>query len=442
MQVVKSGSENLNVALGRGLRTFRRSNWIRILVAATPLLLMAVLLAAVPLVGQAQGAAPAKPTGLTATAGDTQATLSWDDPSDSSITGYEYFLQTQVAKLNASDGASDDWFGWSIAADGDTAVVGARFDDDNGSGSGSAYVLIRQSGVWSQVAKLTASDGAAGDEFGESVAMDGETVVVGAPQHDGGKGAAYLFTKPTSGGWADTTETAKLTASDGAADDEFGDSVAMDGDTLVVGAPLDDDNAAHSGSAYVFTKPNTGWADATETAKLTASDGMVYSRFGGSAAVDGDTVVVGAPTHDLGRGAVYVFSKPNTGWADATEMAQLTASDRAIGDQLGWSMELDGGTLVVGAPFDDANAENSGSAYVFTEPIGGWADATETAKLTASDGAANDQFGGSGSGSVAVDGGTVVVGARLDDDNGRDSARSTCSKNPTGTGPRPRRRPN
>ena len=354
---------------------------------------------------------PVKPTGLTGVGGDTQATLTWYDPSDSSITGYEYRRQRQVAKLTASDGAANDQFGQSVAMDGDIAVVGARFDDSN---SGSAYVLLRQSGVWSQVAKLTASDGADDDEFGESVAMDGETVVVGAPQHDGGKGAAYLFTKPTSGGWADTTETAKLTASDGAADDEFGESVAMDGDTLVVGAPLDDDNAAHSGSAYVFTKPNTGWADATETAKLTASDGMVYSRFGGSAAVDGDTVVVGAPTHDLGRGTAYVFSKPNTGWADATEMAQLTASDRAIGDHLGWSMELDGGTLVVNAPFDDVNAENSGSAYVFTEPGGGWTDATETAKLTASDGAANDRFGQS----VAVDGDTLAVGSRQDDGRG------------------------
>ena len=367
---------------------------------------------------------PVKPTGLTGVGGDTQATLTWYDPSDSSITGYEYRRQRQVAKLTASDGASDDWFGWSMAMDGDTAVVGARTDDST---AGSAYVLTQQSGVWSQVAKLTASDGAAGEEFGESVSIDGETVVVGAPQHDGGKGVAYLFTKPGTG-WADATETAKLTASDGSGGDEFGDSVAVDGDTVVVGAPLDDDNISNSGSAYVFTKPSGGWGDATQTAKLTASDGLLYSRFGSSVDVDGDTVMVGAATHDLARGAVYVFSKPGSGWADATEMAQLTASDADAGDQLGWSMELDGDTLVVGATFDDVNGEHSGSAYVFTEPVGGWTDATQTAKLTAFDGAANDQFGTS----VAIDGDMVVVGAPLDDGVGLSSGSVYTFSKPSG----------
>ena len=359
----------------------------------------------------------AKPTGFTAGAGDAQATLTWDDPSNSGITGYDYLQQAQVSKLTASDGTASDNFGSSVSVDGDTAVVGAWGD---GNSRGSAYVFAKQSGAWNQVAKLTASDGAGGDEFGKSVGMDGDTVVVSARGEDYFEGAAYVFTKPTSGEWADATETAKLTASDGTSGDNFGSSVAVDGDTVVVGARQDDDNGSSSGSSYVFTKPANGWADATETAKLTASDGAAFDNFGRSAAVDGDTVVVGAFGDDDNgslSGSAYVFTKPNTGWADATETAKLTASDGAADDYFGISIAVDGGTVVAGAFWDDDNGDESGSAYVFTEPNSGWADATETAKLTASDGATFDYLGFS----VAVDGGTVVVGARRDDDDGENS---------------------
>ena len=195
---------------------------------------------------------PAQPSGLTATAGGVQATLTWDDPSDSSIIWYEY-LQAQGAKLAASNSFSE-YFGYSIAVDGDTAVVGAYGDD---SGEGAAYVLTRQSGAWGQVAKLTASDADVGDDFGWSVAVDGDTVVVGAYRDDDkgvNSGSAYVFTKPDTG-WASTSMAAKLTASDGAPYDYFGYWVAVDGDTVVVGAYRDDDNGDDSGSAYVFTKP-------------------------------------------------------------------------------------------------------------------------------------------------------------------------------------------
>ena len=172
-----------------------------------------------------------------------------------------------------------DKFGYAVAVDGDIAVIGAYQDDGNGADSGAAYVFTRVEGVWTQAAKLTASDGAAYDNFGISVAVDGDTVVVGAPGDDGAgadSGSVYVFVKPT-GGWATSTETAKLTASDGAALDYFGYSVAVDGDTVLVGAYQDDDgdDSEDSGSAYVFTKPNSsgGWADwepmeDTETAKL------------------------------------------------------------------------------------------------------------------------------------------------------------------------------
>ena len=457
------------VGLTKSLRAFKHGNSVWILLAAVLLSMaaVAVLLIAVPQVGKAQGTVPSKPGDLTATVKSTQVTLGWNDPSDTSITGYEY-LQAQIAKLTASDGVAGDLFGHSVAVDGDTAVVGAYEDESE---KGAAYVLAKDSsGAWSQVAKLTASDGEAGDIFGWSVAVDWDTVVVGARYDD----SAYVFTKPGTG-WATATETAKLTASDGVVGDWFGQSVAVDGDTVVVGASEDDG----SGSAYVFTKAaDSVWTDATQTAKLTASDGDDFDEFGKSVAVDGDTVVAGAPNND-GYGSAYVFIKPAAGWDDATQTAKLTpgaTDDGAAGlagtfgaavavdgdtvvvgasaysgsqgrayvftkpsggwedaertaelatsdaekNQFGWSVAVDGNTVVVGAHTDDASdsVNDSGSVYVFTKATDSvWADATETVKLTATDGASGEQFGWS----IAAGGGTVVVGAHWDDDKGADS---------------------
>jgi hypothetical protein len=266
-----------------------------------------------------------------------------------------------------------------------------------------------------ETAKLTASDGAAGDHLGTSAAVSGDTVVVGAPLNSGataGQGSAYVFVKP-GGGWVSATETAKLTASDGALDDQLGHSVAVSDDTVVVGAWFDNVGPnANQGSAYVFVKPGGGWVSATETAKLTASDGAGNDRFGQSVAASGDTAVVGAYFDDhaanANQGSAYVFVKPGGGWVSATETAKLTASDGAADDRLGQSVAVSGDTVVVGAYFDDVGTNaNQGSAYVFVKPDGGWASGTETEKLTASDGAAGDLFGTS----VAVSGETVVVGA-------------------------------
>ena len=425
---------------------------------------------------------PPKPSGLAATAGLERVTLSWEDPGDSSITGYEYYQAAELAKLTATDRAGGDQFGFSVSVDGDTMVVGADRDDDNGADSGSAYVFVRPaSGDWSearQVAKLTASDGAAGDRFGTSVSVDGDTIVVGANGDDdsgSATGSAYVFVRPSAGwatttetakltasdgarndnfgysisvdgetvivgaygdndngsvwgagsayvfvrpsaGWATATETAKLTASDGVGGDQFGRTVSVDGDTVVVGVYLDDDNGADSGSAYVFVRPSTGWAAATETAKLTASDGAPSDSFGWSVSVGGDTVVVGADGDGSVSGSAYVFVRPSTGWATATETAKLTASDGAVGDQFGASVSVEEDTVVVGALNEDASGINSGSAYVFVRPATGWATATEAVKLAASDGAANDKFGYS----ISVDGETVIVGAYGDDDDNDD----------------------
>ena len=138
-------------------------------------------------------------------------------------------------KITASDGVSGDYFSWSVFIDGNYAIVGAPFDDDNGNDSGSAYIFKKTGGVWSQIKKLTASDGAAGDHFGQSVSIAGNYAIVGAPWDNSELGSAYMF-KQDQGGADQWGQIKKLTASDGAAGDHFSESVAIDGDYAIVGA--------------------------------------------------------------------------------------------------------------------------------------------------------------------------------------------------------------
>ena len=305
----------------------------------------------------------------------------------------------QFAKLTASDGAVSDEFGRSVAISGTTAIVGAYLDDDNGSSSGSAYLYDTASSQ--QIAKLTASDGEASDLFGLSVAISGATAIVGASQDDdngANSGSAYLF--DTASG----RQIAKLTASDGAAGDRFGRSVAISGTTAIVGAYLDDDNGSGSGSAYLFDI-TTG----RQIAKLTASDGAAFDVFGHSVAISGTTAIVGAFQDDdngSSSGSAYLFDI-TTG----QQIAKLTAPDGAANDNFGLFVAISGTTAIVGARGDDDNGGTSGSAYLFDTTTG-----QQIAKLTASDGAAGDQFGFS----VAISGTTAIVGAFEDNDNGYD----------------------
>ena len=256
----------------------------------------------------------------------------------------------------------------------------------------------------SETAKLTAADGAAGDTLGSSVAIDGDTIVGGAPgrlvgQH-GSQGAVYTF---ASAGPAARTQTAELTASDGAASDLLGASVAIDGDTIVAGAPTDDGGGR--GSAYTFAR--TGASARTETAKLTPSDSQVL-RLGSSVAIAGDTIVVGAPGTDNAQGSVYTFAR--TGPTARTETAQLTASDAAPNASLGTSVAIDAATIVAGGALNAVGANRpAGAVYTFART--GAKARTETAKLTDPDGAPGDILGQS----VAIDAGTTVAGSPGDD---------------------------
>ncbi len=223
----------------------------------------------------------------------------------------------------------------------------------------------------SQSAKLTAANGASGNQFGISVAVSGEMVVIGAPLANDGRGAAYVFAEPGTG-WADMTEVAELTASDGQAGDYFGGSVAISGDTIVVGAGYATVGGnAMQGAAYVFAEPGSGWGNMTQTAKLTASGGVAYDTFGVSVAISGDTVVVGAETAYSAnpQGAAYVFTEPGAGWTNMTQTAKLTASAGPAYNDFGDSVAIGGNTIVVGAEEATIGVNSlQGAAYVFVEP--------------------------------------------------------------------------
>jgi uncharacterized protein (TIGR03437 family) len=311
---------------------------------------------------------------------------------------------TLQQKLTADDAAAGDGFGFSVAISGDTVMVGARGDDiGENMNQGSAYVFVRSGGVWTKQQKLLAEDGAGSDGFGFSIAVRGDTAAVGAIGKGGAigrQGAAYVFTRSGTT-W---TQQRLLTADDGAAGDEFGYSVALSGDTVVVGSILDTIGGnSDQGSAYVFVRNGGNW---TQQQKLIADDGEAGDQFGNSVAISGDTLVVGAPLDDIGGkidpGSGYVFVRSGGTW---TKQQKLTADDGEVRDSLGISAAVSGDTIVLGADTDKIG-ENiiQGSAYVFARSGATW---TQQQKLTAADGELGDQFGSS----VAISGTTVVVGA-------------------------------
>ena len=213
---------------------------------------------------------------------------------------------TETQKILADDGATLDCFGASVSVDGDTALIGAYWDDDNGVDSGSVYVFTRTGSTWTQQTKLLASDGAAGDAFGYTVSLDGDTALIAASLDDDNgesSGSAYVFTR-TGTTW---TEQAKLLPLDGVAGDNLC-WVSLNGDTALLGVPGDDDNGEHTGSAYVFTRTETTW---TQEAKLLAADGAAQDWFGYGVSIDGDTALIGSELDDdsgTDSGSAYICS--------------------------------------------------------------------------------------------------------------------------------------
>ena len=320
---------------------------------------------------------------------------------------------TQQAKLLASDRAIFDRFGYSVSVSGDTALIGSPDNDENGTNSGSAYVFTRDSsGNWTQQAKLLAADGTAYyEEFGYSVSVLGDTALIGSRwDEDNGfrSGSAYVFTRDGSGNW---TQQDKLLASEGGSYDEFGSSVSLSGDTALIGSRVDDENGPTSGSAYVFTRDGTGnWI---QQAKLLAQDGLAGDQFGGAVSVSGDTALIGSSRNDVNgpdSGSAYVFTRDSS--SSWTQQAKLLANDGETVDKFGHSVSVSGDTAIIGSYEADGNGTNSGAAYVFSrDGSGSW---TQQDKLLAADGANFDGFGFS----VSISQDTMLISSAQDSDNG------------------------
>ena len=322
----------------------------------------------------------------------------------------------QLAELTASDEAKYDGFGTSVAISGNTVVVGSYKPN----AVSVLYVFVKPASGWSnmtETARLTEADGAEEDGFGLCVSISGDTVVAGVVDANVGsnrsQGKALIFVKP-AGGWKDMTETATLTASDGVEFDQFGDEVAIAGDTIAVAAYAKNN---YAGAAYVFVKPAGGWKDMTQTAELTASDGKGDEELGISLSINSDTVVSGSHSQigsHLEQGAAYVFVRPATGWTDMTQTAKLIASNGQQYDFLGNAVAIDAAsdTVFAGAP-GVGDYAHPGAAYVFVKPASGWADMTQTAELTRHCGTRGcpERGGLGGSVSLTSDGRIAFIGA-------------------------------
>ena len=367
---------------------------------------------------------------------------------------------TQQAYLKASNTGIGDHFGYAMSLSGDTLVVGAPYEDSNAIGvngnqtnnsastSGAVYVFTRNGMTWSQQAYLKASNTEAEDQFGSAVSLSGDTLVVGVPYEDSNavgvngnqadnsfnqSGAAYIFIRSGTN-WS---QQAYLKASNTEAEDYFGTTVSLAGDTLVIGATLEDSNATdvngnqadnslnQSGAVYVFSRSGTNWS---QQAYLKASNTGAFDGFGSSVSVFGDTLVVGAvgessnttgingnqANNSAGSsGAAYVFTRSGTDWS---QQAYLKASNTDGSDNFGSAVSLSGDTIVIGAHFEDSNttgvngnqADNSagasGAVYVFTRSGGIW---NQQAYLKASNTGTFDFFGLA----VSISGDMLVVGA-------------------------------
>jgi hypothetical protein len=282
----------------------------------------------------------------------------------------------QLFRQTARDGVANDSYGYSVAASGDTVVVGAHLDGFGGGvRQGSVYVFSRSSGDWTLQQKLTAFDGASEERFGSSVAISGDTLVVVAPYDTTGTtyyhGSAYVFVR-SNGFWSFQQ---KLAANDGAMYDQFGAAVAISGNTVVAGAFSDDNGAkADQGSAYVFVRSNGVWSFQK---KLTANDGEAMDQFGGSVAISGDTIIAGALLDDVetakDAGSAYVFVRSGTVWTQQEKLSGLSSDNLQAGQLFGVAVAISGDTAIIGVPLNDTFGNiDRGKAVVYVRSGGVW----------------------------------------------------------------------
>ena len=289
-----------------------------------------------------------------------------------------------IGRIFANDSDAKDQFGRPVSMDGNTVIVGAH-----GDGSGSAYIFVHNGADWIQQAKINATDG---DNFGVSADISGDTAIVGSYRYSFSRGSAYVFSRDGTN-WA---QQAKLTASDGASSDEFGISVAIDGDIAIVGSW---EHNNYSGAAYVFIRDGTNW---TEKQKLIPSDGEMGAKFGVSVAIDSNIAIIGALEDGNGlEGSAYIFHYDSTNsiWKQQTKL-----SPNDLTGHFGVSVAIDGGTVLVGAELDDDNRTAAGAVYVFVNSGTNWA---QQQKLKPNDGTRGDFFGIS----VALESDVALIGS-------------------------------
>lgn len=311
------------------------------------------------------------------------------------------------SKLTATTDGVGEEFGQSVDIDGDVAIVGANGDRDMGMDAGAAFIWERSGDIWVERQKIHAWAGAPGDHVGLRVGIDGEFAIVSAHYDDEAfldAGAAYVFYRQGDS-WVPFQ---KLIASDAQKRDSFGVSVAIDGDVIVVGAEREDDGGTSAGAVYVFRLEGTEWV---EEAKLLASNPQPRAELGRAVGVSGDVIVAGAHLEDhetagVDAGVVYVWRYDGTAWVPE---ARLTSDDGESDDRFGRRLSISGDAFAVGTHRDDDAGNQSGSAYVIRWDGISWA---QEAKLTPADHESNDFFGFD----VSIDADTVLVGSRYDDE--------------------------
>jgi hypothetical protein len=319
------------------------------------------------------------------------------------LRGSEWF---ETQKLLASDAQAGDNFGCNVAIDGSMLVVGSQSDDPQGVfAAGSAYVFELRGGEWRESAKLNSAPPASNAFFGYSVAIDGDRILVGARNEHAvalNSGAAYVFER----NGLDWVQTARLIANDGANWDFFGQSVALHGDTALIGSSADGPGGNDQGAAYVFEFNGVAW---TQVAKLRAADGAASNAFSNSLALGDGVALVGAATHSHGLtacGSAYVFERQGSVW---TQTQELRAHAPGLSLGFGTSVALANDLMLIGASKDPLQAQSRGAAYVFRRTSLGW---LEIGRMQANDAADSDFFGGR----VALSDATAVIGVALRDD--------------------------
>ena len=337
-------------------------------------------------------------------------------------------------ELNASDAAFDDLFGTSVSLSGNIGLVGAENDDENGNFSGSAYVfrnLDNATGTINESVKLIASDGAAQDRFGGAVSLSGNIGLIGAERDDDNgfsSGSAYVF-RNLDTAIGTINESVKLTASDGSVNANFGGAVSLSGNIGLIGADNANTNLAASGSAYIFRNLDTATGNINESVRLIASDAFTSDQFGTSVSLSGNMGLIGADRNDdngTDSGSAYIFRDLDTATGTINESVKLTASDAAAFDEFGGAVSLSGNIGLIGAQLANTdNGFNSGSAYVFRNLDTATGTINESVKLIGSDTTGGDDFGIS----VSLSGDIGLIGAESDDDNGSTSGSAYIFRN-------------